>query len=363
MMPQPGFARVLAALALVLAACGSSTGKAPDAGARSDAPADGSGTSAQQACMDLAVAECNKRATCSDNFGISRVFGTPAVCEMRLAAECVASLAATGTAATPQSREACASDLATADYSCTDLFDNSPTAACTPPMGSLANGMACGAAAQCASTWCAIGKDEVCGTCQPLPAVGASCTVDGDCGRGLACAVPAGMTSGTCAAYVAANGACLTGKNPCAAGLSCVGENVAAGTTGTCQPAGSTVGATCDSTRKTMPGCEAALGLACIPSGAGMTTGTCQAIMLVGSNQTCGLIGTPTTAVAECSGGGLCVKAMSTSRTGTCVAPAADGAACDSVAGPPCLAPARCVPTTAGSTAGTCVVPNATMCH
>ena len=362
-MAQLRLARLLPSLVLLFAACGSSPGKAPDAGATSDAAADSPGLTALRACMDVATAQCNKRATCSDNFGISRVFGSSSVCEMRLAAECVASLAATGTAATPQSREACASDLATADYSCTDLFDNSPTATCTPPMGSLASGTACGASAQCASTWCDVGKDQVCGTCQPLPTVGASCAVDADCGRGLACAVPAGMTTGQCAAYVPANGACLAGKNPCAAGLSCVGENVAAGTMGTCQPDGSTVGATCDSTRKTLPACDAALGLACIPSGAGMTTGTCQAIMLVAANQTCGAIGTPTTAVAECAGGGLCVKASSTSRTGTCVAPAADGAACDSVAGPPCLAPARCVPTSAGSTAGTCKVPDATMCH
>jgi hypothetical protein len=55
---------------------------------------------------------------------------------------------------------------------------------------------------------------------------------------------------------------------------------------------------------------------------------------------------------------------MSTSTTGTCAAPAVDGAACDNdpSMGPPCLAPAKCVPATSTATAGICTVPDAATC-
>jgi len=313
--------------------------------------------------MDVAQADCTKRMTCSNSFGLDRIFGSESVCVTRTAAQCVAALAATGTAATPQTREACALDLPMPDYTCVDWFDGAPTAACTPPAGMLAAGTACGASAQCASTFCEIGANAVCGTCQPLPAVGATCTVDADCGRDLACAVPTGATSGKCAMYAAQSAPCLTGSQPCQAGLSCVGDNELKATTGTCMPAVTAVNGACDSARKTIASCDPTQGLACIPSGAGVTTGTCQTIDLVAAGQTCGLIGTPATSVTDCAAGGLCVKARPTDRTGTCVAPAADGAACDSALGPPCLAPSQCVPTAAGSTAGTCTVSDATMCH
>ena len=56
-----------------------------------------------------------------------------------------------------------------------------------------------------------------------------------------------------------------------------------------------------------------------------------------------------------CANGGNCYTV-----SGTCKAAAADGAACDTAAGPPCMTPARCV--TSGSTAGTCTVPSGSMC-
>jgi hypothetical protein len=200
--------------------------------------------------------------------------------------------------------------------------------------------------------------------CQTLPVVGATCTTAVECGRDLACAVPANATTGTCAARVASGGACLTNVNPCASGLSCVGDVVATSTPGMCKPAAATVGAACDGSRKTMASCDPELGLACIPTAAGSAVGTCQNAVLVAGGATCGTIGTPVTMVAECQAGGLCKKALATDKTGTCVAAAADGAACDSdpSKGPPCLAPAKCVPSGAG-TAGVCTLPNAAMCH
>ncbi len=174
-------------------------------------------------------------------------------------------------------------------------------------------------------------------------------------------------TSGTCAAWVTVNNACLTGHQPCQSGLACVGDDQATMTMGTCQTQGMTVGAACDGTRNTGPNCNGDLGLVCVPTAKDSKgVGTCQAIQLVAAGAACGDIGAaPITGFADCQNGGLCKKAVSTDATGVCVAAAADGAACDSDAanGPPCLAPAKCVPAAGSSaTAGTCVVPNASTC-
>ena len=318
---------------------------------------------ASQACADVVHALCEKRDACSNDFDNDHTYGSEALCESRLMGPCVSDLAAAGTGATAESRELCALDYPMADSTCLDLYDNDPTAACTPPAGTGATDSACGVSAQCASTYCAIAQNNVCGTCQPLPAAGATCAVDADCGRNLACAIAVGATTGTCAAYVAVSGSCLTGTNVCEGGTQCVGEVLATSTPGTCQPAGATVSAACDGSRKTEAGCSTELGLACIPSGSGTTIGTCQPIALAAADAPCGSLGTPITSFAVCIAGGLCVKALAADKAGTCVAPAADGAACDSVLGPPCLGPSKCVPTNAGSTAGTCTVPDATQCH
>src|SRR6185437_10842557 len=112
------------------------------------------------------------------------------------------------------------------------------------------------------------------GTCQPLPAPGATCTVNTDCGRDLACATPTGSASGVCAAWVPQGGACLTGVEPCAPQLACMGDDTTAGTLGTCVPTVATLGGGCDSSRKDAPPCDGELGLACIPDRAGTTIGT-----------------------------------------------------------------------------------------
>jgi hypothetical protein len=114
-----------------------------------------------------------------------------------------------------------------------------------------------------------------------------------------------------------------------------------------------------------MPNCENSLGLVCIPAMKGSAVGTCKAITLVAANAACGDVGSmPITGFTECQAGGLCKKAAPTDTTGTCVAPAADGMACDDdpTKGPPCLAPAKCVPSVKGMTAGTCTVPDASKC-
>ena len=318
--------------------------------------------SAEQACADLARAVCTERDSCSNGFDNTLAYGSESLCESRMGSSCIAGLAVKGTAATPESREACAESYGSGE-TCTDYFENNPTAACEPPAGTGATSTTCQVAAQCASAYCAVAQDQVCGTCQPLPAAGAICTVEADCGRDLSCATPAGSASGVCATWVEQGGACLTGVNPCARQLACVGEDVATATHGMCVPTVGAIGSACDSSRKTAASCDGATGLACIPGGSNTTIGTCQMIAFVGAGETCGnLGGPPITSVADCAAGGMCVKAAATDRTGVCVAPAADGAPCDNALGPPCLAPAKCVPTSSTGTAGTCTLPDVATC-
>ncbi len=319
--------------------------------------------SAEQACADLAHATCTTRDTCSNNFQNAHDYGTESDCESRSAASCVLALAVKGTAATPQSREGCAEAYGSGIETCLDFFENNPVDACQAPVGTGAMGVTCAVAAQCASTYCAVANNAVCGTCQPFPAPGAACVVDGDCGRDLACAIPSGATSGTCAAWVAPGGSCLTGVNPCQPEAACVGDNPTTSAHGTCMPTVMTVGASCDGARQVAPPCDGDHGLACIPTGSGSLAGTCQMVTLANAGATCGAIGgPPTTSIADCAAGGMCVKANVGDRSGTCVAPAPDGAPCDSALGPPCLTPAKCVPTTPGVTEGTCTLPYQSAC-
>lgn len=348
----------------------SSSGSTNDGG--TDAPSDvaaDSGLSGATACADEANAVCALRDSCSPNYDNEVVYGSTATCVSRVTQSCTNALALSGTGATPTSTEACAK--AYPDEACSDFFDDNPVSACVPQVGTLQNGATCGASGQCASTYCAVTSTTVCGTCQPLPVTGAACQVEADCGRDLACATPTvaqgdgGIPAPKCAAFVALNGACLTGYQPCQAGLSCVGDDEATMKQGTCQTSGTTVGAACDGSRKTMPSCYADMGLTCIPTAKGSAVGTCQKTTLAAANAPCGDIGSqPITGFAVCEAGGECVKTSSTATTGTCVAPAADGAACDNdpTKGPPCLSPAKCVVTGTG-TAGTCTFPNAVACN
>jgi hypothetical protein len=362
-------ARYAAVLMVSLAACGGGKGSTHDASANLDGGSDMT-SAAATACFAQANALCTLRSTCSPNYGIEKNYGSSSVCVTRTADNCVSSLAASGTGNTPAFVDACAA--AYPSETCVDYYDGNPVAACEPKAGTLANGAACSFAAQCTSSYCAIPEYQSCGTCATLPVAGASCQVAADCGRDFACAIPTlasddgGLaSSGLCQPFVALNGSCLTGYHPCQNGLTCVGEDETTMTTGTCQTQGATLSAACDSTRKTMANCDANLGLACIPTAKGSGIGTCQAITLVAAGATCGNLGmAPITSVADCMNGGLCKKPDGAS-TGTCVAAAADGAACDndSSIGPPCLSPAKCaVPSGSSGTAGTCTLPNAVAC-
>jgi hypothetical protein len=319
----------------------SGTGTATGTGTGSST---GSGADVTKACADLVKERCTHSDACSANHGTQTLYGDEATCEARGQISCLSALDAPGTSATAATTEACA--MAGASESCADLLDNNPPAACVPSPGKVATGGACGANGQCQSTFCAIAKNAVCGTCAPQPKAGDSCATFA-CGRNLNC----DRTTQICVVPAAAGAACSKDET-CAAGLSCVGANAMMMTMGTCQTAGSKAGDMCDPKAQKAPTCDRNLGLYCDP-----VSKACASVTYVGANQPCGVVAG---GFGVCTGGGLCVMPAG-AKAGTCSAPAADGAACDAMNGPPCLRPAECV-VPAGSTKGVCTLPDAAKC-
>lgn len=319
-------------IGLVFSACGGSTTGA------------GSNANAAQACAGSAKARCEKRDACTNGVANKVRFGDEPTCEARDQDNCNAALDAPSTSTTPDSVTACGSSITA--QTCSEFLAGTTTSACEPTAGKIANGAACLYGAQCQSTYCAVPIGAACGTCAPLPKVGDSCAVTGNCGRDLVCT----RDTSVCVVPVGLNGACGRGA-PCEPTLGCVGATTLR--MGTCQARASTVGAACDPLERTAPSCESALGLYC-----DATSGTCKDVGFATTGQTCGA-----TATGEvvCTGGASCQR-PSGSRTGTCVAPAADGAPCDPTNGPDCLSPARCITTSSGAS-GTCKLPDATACH
>ncbi|MHB8416828.1 MAG: hypothetical protein ACYDCL_02045 [Myxococcales bacterium] len=329
----------LAALASIFALACSSGVTAQDAGA------DG-GPSGDQACRDVATAQCNLRNSCTNGFAISTDYGDLATCISRTQTNCLTQLSAPGTGSSAAHSEGCAQALA--GESCFNYFTNAPPAACAVPAGTLANGAACAFPAQCQSTFCAVGDDQICGTCQPQPVAGSSCDA-GSCGSGLFC-LP---DSWTCTQGVPDGGAC-NDRSACGGGESCVG--FLDGGSGVCTPRLG-IGASCDARQETGPNCFNAGGADCVTTVGGGGTGRCAAITVAQAGEACGRV--PHVSDSACGNGGLCVAA---GDGGSCVAPVSDGQSCDSVAGPPCFLPAKCVPASDGGTAGTCTLPNASLC-
>jgi len=356
-------ASVLGSSLAVFACGGTSAGTAPtsDAGASTDATSDAA-ADGTQACTDYATARCQKSDSCTAGLASRERFGDMATCIARGVLGCKAALAAADTAATPAFFASCAQALPAS--SCADFQDavNVPEA-CLNLAGPRTNGAACTNNAQCASSWCLVAPNAACGTCQDRPAAGAACTVDAECGaRGLFCS-----KANTCQPLQAANAPC-DDTRVCGAALSCVGQTKTQ--PGTCQPAVATVGAACDPKKATGPGCDNRIGLFC-----GLDD-KCAADALVMATEACGTLvdsdggvadggaseaGAKEVTVARCLSGASC--SPTTAAKGTCVAPAADGAACDTVNGPPCLAPARCITTSDASTAGTCQLPGTAICQ
>ncbi len=318
---------VLGSSVLLVFACSSSTS---------------SNVSAAQACADVAAARCQKVQQCNPQ-GLLNTYGDLSGCESTQATTCVGNLAAPDTANTPAHTEGCAQ--ATPSQTCDDYFLGNVPSACTPPAGPRDAGSDCAVSGQCATAYCLIPRTTACGACNEAPGLGTSC-FNNSCGPGFLC----DNVSFLCVAPVSASGAC-DDSSVCAPGLTCIGNTGTA--LGACV-ALATLGTSCDLAHGGSR-CDARSGLYCNTQ-AGKV---CAPVATASASEACGTLDG---GVIECLADAFCQKPAS-STTGTCVAPAADGAPCDTVNGPICAVPSRCVLSTEGGTTGVCQTTNPQLCN
>jgi hypothetical protein len=282
----------------------------------------------QSECAAGALKVCNKFQECIPA-AFKSAWGTITDCVTRTGIACVAQLAPPGATATTEDWNTCAGKLGSA--TCAEFI--SGTVGCKLPSGTLPIGAPCGVDHQCQSSNCAVTNDS-CGTCAPpLPGEKETC-VDGCADSTLACVTD---TTGakTCVKRVSAGAAC-SDASPCLAAYVCTSS-------GSCALP-RTLGQTCDATNATAPPCNGALGLYC-------SAGICVAYQFADAGAACGLVGTES---VVCTGAAFC-RVPTDSKTGTCVAPAPDGAPCDLANGPYCMSGASC-------SGGTCVLADPSLC-
>lgn len=279
----------------------------------------------EEACAAVVKATCQKIASCSAFF-VEAAFGDAATCEQRTTISCLAGLSANGAAVTnPAKYKTCAEKLGA--VSCTDLLSRVLPAECLPNAGLLADGKACGADAQCASAYCKKSPTERCGVCGARAAAGGACAVNENCAAGLSCG------GGKCVVPGTEGGAC-SDTQPCGVSLYCNQT--------TCEKPGQ-AGDTCPGA---LESCDLVMGVGCNP-----LVFTCQTIKFAKAGEVCGLV---SGGLVTCSAGSTCNNDMQ--LKGTCVAPAADGAACDEAQSIGCTEPAVCVK-------GVCALPDAAFCN
>jgi hypothetical protein len=321
----------------------------------------------EQACADVALAQCSRRLACSSGaltgtavnpsgVYILTTYGVMNTCVERVKLSCEDNLTAPGSNNTPAQLEKCAAEYST--YSCIDLFDNgaNPPPDCAPP-GQLANGATCAVVGQCASRFCSGTKNSTCGICADDPADGTPCETS-PCGPGQECATES-TGDLLCRDRLPSGNATCTGDLPCQAFSACIGDSSTDPTkAGVCTTNATSIGAACGGTN---PACDGTIGLTCLgPAG----NKTCQPIAYVQAGAACGTLADGSRAsctISDCFT--ATGPAATTDTNATCVARAVDGAPCNTQIGPLCLSPARCVLTGSGTTSGTCVVPTASLCN
>ena len=273
----------------------------------------GSSVSNDQAAADVAKAFCQKFQSCAPLY-IQVSYGDEATCETRFKLAVAPTLTANGTGATTGQYESCSSELANA--SCDDMLSRNFPQSCRTVAGSLGDGTACGVDAQCKGKLCRLADNSNCGACSTIGAGGAACTSDSECDYGLTCA------NKVCVQYGAAGASCDT-THPCKPTLAC--------NNGTCATPGE-AGAACPMLGG--GGCDTLKGLYCNASK------VCASVATGNAGQACGYDVSAAT-YTVCTASGTC-KLNTGSTAGTCMAPAADGAACDTTNGPSCTPPATC---------------------
>lgn len=327
-------ARILGAfLCATICACGD-TGQVPGGdggGADLSALADMTITG-DRACADFAESICARLSECAPLL-LNLVYGDVPTCLARQKLECAPRLSLTGSSATVAQLDDCA--VALPATTCDDLFIGKPPPACVAMAGSLVDGLACGDDSQCTSGECLKPTFTACGVCGAPPKQGDPC-VQGACGRGLTCA----PGTKTCVGYGTGGQAC-DADHPCLPSLACKGTNKM-GLCTTPLP----VGSACDPAQGDFAGCDHQHAQYC--SG---FTNKCASVVWGQAGDTCGLVNGN---LVMCAGGGVC-RAGDAAFMGTCVPPAADGAACDAKNGPGCLSPASCI-------GGVCKIVDASTC-
>ncbi|MFI5366621.1 MAG: hypothetical protein ACHQ4J_13465 [Candidatus Binatia bacterium] len=294
-------------------------------------------SSAEQACSDLAAANCERLDECIQN-GVVDFYGDVATCQARQQQSCVAVLNAPGGTNTDPTVEQCAAAISSA--SCEDFdLGNIPCFYA----GTRAIGQPCGQAVQCVSgAYCAIVTGTNCGTCAAPAQPGDSC-MDASCSHGLVCV----SENLQCQPLGGSGSACDT-DHRCGPGLWCVPPAA-----GTCDVAGAAVSVPCDPTGATAPGCDINAGLYC-----DARTNTCLPVAYASAGGRCGYVnGTYTL----CTDASACIAVFG-QPSGACKAAAQDGMPCSIADGPPCLPPARCVTGNPTATSGTCKFPDPAAC-
>jgi hypothetical protein len=301
-------------------------------GGNTSGPGGGGAGTVEQTCNDIAAVGCERSSTCTP-FLFRVGSGDLSTCVQRSRASCVNAFAAPGTGLTPAAAAPCIAALRS--ISCTDLLRGATPAACTPIAGTRANGAACFEGSQCMSAFCMVAQGTTCGTCQPRPTAGGPCAANRACGAGLLC-----NPANVCVAPAQLGSPCSPPMNPCGAGLNCL--------SGTCQSAPAAVGAACTATNP----CDFLQGVVCGPMM------TCIALGSVAAGQSCGVVGMN---LVVCTNSN-CAGTSATMRQGTCQAYAADGAPCNTMAGPTCEPGLTCVPSSGAMGPGTCRRPGQPAC-
>ncbi len=281
----------------------------------------------EQACPALIKAYCAKAAECFP-FNQTLVFPDAATCEARINLSCPQLAKAMGSSVTGNDLQACTPKFAS--VTCYDYFSlNNPSQVCGFKPGTLADGSTCGEDVQCQSLYCKKDVGMDCGKCTLIGKVGSVCVGNSDCDKGLTCVGAAGARQ--CAAYLTMGASCSTAANstPCNPTLAC--------RNGTCS-APAKLGESCSSSTQD---CDKLAGLSC------PVAAKCVAYMTAPLGGACGQQGS---SFVLCVGGTWC-----DSVTKKCMAPAADGMACNDTSGPRCQAPAVC-------RAGICKIPDPTLC-
>lgn len=283
--------------------------------------AGGGGPGADSACTTEAQNSCAKFQECSPN-GFIISYLSMSQCTTRLKQLCLNNFGLPGSTRTAAEVQRCATAIV--PLSCMDYYDgSSPTMAGCRSTGTLANGVACGAGDQCSSGYCNINYQTSCGVCAQYVKLGSACqTTTGSpaCEPGSFCGGATG--SQRCAAVSGLGGACSSTGPLCKFPLAC--------RSGVCsQPRN--LGDTCDPMVNL--DCDFTKGAQC-----NSTSRKCEQVYSFRTaGMSCG-IGTMTP-YPQCTGSSLCTVVTG---NGTCIAPAADDAACSTSSTPGCQAPAVC---------------------